>query len=79
MHRNILTFCRDEDNSDKLATFACVCAGARLNERQRFTYGLDDDQMYIATSGHLESTTVPLGADTILILCAQSSRSYPED
>lgn len=35
--------------------------GTVLNERQRFTYGLDDDQMYIATSGHLDSTTVPLG------------------
>eukprot|EP01043_Picozoa_sp_COSAG02_P051222 COSAG02_NODE_5365_length_4397_cov_2.696603_3_plen_77_part_00 len=59
--------------------FACVCAGVVLNERQRFTYGLDDDQMYIATSGHVDSTTVPLGADATLIYCAQSLRVYSED
>lgn len=35
--------------------------GTVLNERQRFTYALDDDQMYVATSGHVDSTTVPLG------------------
>ena len=57
--------------------FACVYVGVVLNERQRFTFGLDDDQMYIATSGHVDSTTVPLGADVTLIYFAQSLRVYP--
>ena len=35
--------------------------GQVLPVRQRFTFAIDDGQMYIGTSGHVESTTVPLG------------------